>query len=146
MEKLYSFKKFISKIIEKIERIIFCGAGISLHSGLPLTNDCVRYVSAKVNITKKDTEAIINSNFPFEAFIETLSKAGSIDRIFEMFDIGEPNTNHILLAKLAKAKYLRTICTTNFDKLLEKALESEGLVRGSDFQVFYRENDFGNID
>jgi NAD-dependent SIR2 family protein deacetylase len=64
----------------------------------------------------------------------------------DVFDLGKPNTNHVLLAKLARAKYLKTICTTNFDQLIEKALQSERLVKGKDFQVFYKEDDLAYID
>ena len=128
------------------QTVVFCGAGISRHSGLPLANELVRYVLEMLNVLKEQTETIINSNLPFEAFIETLREASDIDRILDIFHLGIPNTNHILLAKLAKAKYLKTICTTNFDQLIERALQSEGLVKGEDFQVFYKEDDFSHID
>jgi len=135
----------LKKSIKAKETVVFCGAGISKYSGLPLANDLIRYILEKLNISIEKTEAIINSNLPFEAFIETLRENSSVDRIFDIFDIGEPNTNHFLLAKLAKAKYIKTICTTNFDQLIEKALESEGLVRGNDYQVFYNEDDLDHI-
>jgi len=136
----------LKKSIKAEETIVFCGAGISFNSGLPLANDLVRYVLEKLTVSREEIETIINSNLPFESFIETLYNNSKIDRIFDIFDLGEPNTNHFLLAKLAKAKYLKTICTTNFDQLIEKAMEREGLVRGKDFQVFYQENDLDHID
>ena len=113
---------------------------------MPLANELVRYVLEKLNASKEETETIINSNLPFEAFIETLREHSNIDRILDVFDLGKPNTNHVLLAKLARAKYLKTICTTNFDQLIEKALQSERLVKGKDFQVFYKEDDLAYID
>jgi tetratricopeptide (TPR) repeat protein len=87
----------------------------------------------------------MNSNLPFEAFMETLRENSDVDKIFDIFDIGEPNTNHILLAKLAKAGYITTICTTNFDCLIEKAFDREGLAREKDYQVYYKEADLERI-
>ena len=136
----------LKKSIKAKELVVFCGAGISFYSGLPLANDLVRYVLEKLSVSEEETKTIINSNLPFEAFIETLRGNSEVDRIFDVFGLGEPNTSHFLLAKLAKAKYVKTICTTNFDQLIEKAFESEGLIREDDFQVFYKESDLDNID
>ena len=115
----------ISGFKEK-EFAVFCGAGISKNSGLPLANELKRYILEKLPIDKKDIEEVMASNFPFEAFIETISENTDISEILEIFQNGEPNTNHILIAKLAKNGYLKTIFTTNFDLLIEKALEKEG--------------------
>jgi tetratricopeptide (TPR) repeat protein len=136
----------LKKSIKTKETVVFCGAGISFNSGLPLANDLVWYVLEKLGLSEEETETIINSNLPFEAFIETLRGNSEVKIIYNIFDLGKPNTNHILLAKLAKAKYIKTICTTNFDLLIEKAFESEGLIRKKDFHVFYKEDDLDNID
>lgn len=39
----------------------------------------------------------------------------------------QPTKAHKAIAKLAKAGYVRVILTTNFDRLLEQAFESEGI-------------------
>ena len=67
-------------------------------------------------------------------------------KILDIFKGGEPNANHILIARLAKNGYLRTIFTTNFDLLIEKALEKEGLKKKKDFDVYYDEEQFSTID
>lgn len=126
--------------------IVFCGAGISFNSGSPLAKDVIRQVLEKLDVNKQDTAVILKSKLPFESFIETLVENSNVRNFFDIFNIGKPNTNHLLLAKLVKAKKLQTICTTNFDMLIEAALETEGLVRGVDFNVFYKENDFKNIN
>ncbi len=144
-----SFDKFLYELNEEIKRkeiVVFCGAGISLHSGLPMANELVRAILAKLSVLSEEAESIINSSLPFEAFIEILNENSDPTRIFDIFDIGEPNTNHFLLAKLAKTGYVTTICTTNFDLLIEKAFESEGLVREYDYRVFYKEDDIDHID
>ena len=125
---------------------IFCGAGISCNSGLPLAKDVIQYVIKKLDISVQETAAILNSKLPFESFIETLVENSAVSKFFDIFNIGKPNNNHLLLAKLVKAKKLQTICTTNFDIFIETAFKTEGLVRGVDFNVFYRESDFKNIN
>ncbi len=42
--------------------------------------------------------------------------------LFGLLDKGEPNANHIGMAKLAKAGKLKAILTTNFDIFIERAL------------------------
>lgn len=127
---------------------IFCGAGISRNSGLPLANELVSYLLDKLFKDKesKYIEEIKNSNLPFEAFIETLSESITVSEILDIFKDGKPNTNHIWIAKLAKSGYIKTVLTTNFDLLIEKALEQEGLKRNKDFDVYFSEEEFSKID
>ena len=125
---------------------IFCGAGISKNSGLPLANELLQYIIEKLPFDKKDIEEIVASNFPFEAFMESLSENTDISKILDIFKEGEPNTAHILIARLAKNGYLKTIFTTNFDLLIEKALEKEGLKKNNDFEVYCNEEQFSRID
>lgn len=146
VEYLEEFFHDMIKNLKANETIVFCGAGISMHSGLPLANNLVRYILKKINFSVEEIETVIKAEFPFEAFIEILRGESDIRSILDIFDIGKPNTNHVLLAKLVKKGFLNTICTTNFDQLIEKALGQEGLMRGDDFQVFYKEEDLNNID
>ena len=136
----------ISESIKEKDLAVLCGAGISKNSGLPLANELKRYILEKLPIDKKDIAEIMASNFPFEAFIETISKNTDISKILDVFEDGEPNTNHILIAKLAKKGYLKTIFTTNFDLLIERALEKEGLKEGKDFNVYCDEDQFSEVD
>lgn len=69
-----------------------------------------------------------------------------ISPILNIYGLGEPNTNHIFIAKLAKNGFINTIYTTNFDLLIERALEKEGLKEHIDFKVYYREEDFTDIE
>ncbi len=78
--------------------------------------------------------------------MEAISENTDISKILDIYKFGEPNTNHILIAKLAKKGHLKTIFTTNFDLLIEKALENEGLKRDKDFEVYSDEEQFSRID
>ena len=128
------------------EFAIFCGAGISRNSGLPLANDLKQSILGKLPIDKKDIDEVMNSNLPFEAFMEILSENTNISKIIDIFKRGEPNTNHIMIARFCKKGYLRTIFTTNFDLLIENALEKEGLRENVDFKRYFNEEHFSEID
>ena len=141
-------QKLITEISEKInlqECAIFCGAGISLDSGLPIVTQFLNYMLESINVEKADIEKILNSNLPFESFIQTIKEESSIDHILDIFSKGEPNTNHLFIAELVKQGNLKNIFTTNFDTLIEKAIKNKGLVENVDFKVYKSEKDFENI-
>lgn len=50
-----------------------------------------------------------------------------------------------MYGKLLKKGVLNSICTTNFDLLIEKALVSEGFEKGVDFEKYHTEQDFRNF-
>lgn len=125
---------------------VFCGAGISKNSGLPLANELKQYILETLSLETANIDELMNANLPFEVFMETISENEDIYTLLDIFQNGEPNTNHILIAKLAKHGYVKTIFTTNFDLLLEAALEREGLKIGKDFQVYFDERKFDEID
>jgi len=145
--------KEISQSIKERELVLFCGAGISRNSGLPIADELKEVILKNLPIDVGDIDKIIKS-IPFEAFMEAIagediissSKSIDISDILKIYNLGEINTNHILIAKLAKKNYLKMIITTNFDLLIEKALEREGLEKGKDFDVYYEENQFSRID
>jgi len=147
--------KIIDDIIKGInlgETMVFCGAGISMNSGLPIVSQLVPYILDKLEVTE-DTRILITDNFnnpkiPFEAFMEVVIRNSISDRIMDIYNQGEPNANHILIAKLIKAGKIKTIVTTNFDKLIEKALSMEpiALCEGKDYDLIYKEQDFENIN
>jgi len=139
----------ISNILEFLEPnnfAIFFGAGISFNSGLPLANEITSSILKSLPIDNDDMDKLLNSKLPFEAFIEVLIEHTNFSKVISVFEKGEPNTNHILIARLAKLGYLKTIVTTNFDLLLEKALEKEGLKENIDFRRYFNEDQFCNID
>jgi len=134
----------LSKSLIRSEVAFFVGAGLSYHSGLPLVSQLIPSILEELKVSEKQAEQIKMGNLPFEAFVEALLRGGPIDALIELFLEGRPNRNHILLARLAKMGVVRTICTTNFDLLIERALETEGLKRSLDFEVIFNEGDFQN--
>ncbi len=141
-------KKLFSDLIKGIknkETAFFCGAGISIHSGLPSANDLSSRILNKLGLNNEGIKDILNSDLPFEAFIQTVRNNINTDKIIDIFSLGKPNTNHILLARLMKSGLIKTICTTNFDQLIEHALANKTLGVNSRCSVFYDEAHFNDI-
>ncbi len=138
--------KEISDGIKRKEFAVFCGAGISFNSGLPGAKELKQCILEKLMDNEDDVEEIMSSKLPFEAFMEVLAENFDISKILDIFKQGEPTANHIFIAKLAKAGLIKTIATTNFDMLIEAALEKEGFKRGEDFEVYFKEEQFSEID
>jgi len=143
-----TFSSFVSALADELKSqttAILCGAGISRHSGLPVVDQLVPFVLETLDVPEGSRRHITKSSLPFEAFVETVRQVCDIDLLLDIFSLGEPNANHVLIAKLVKQGFLKTVCTTNFDTLIERAFEAEGLHRGSGYQVFSREDDFDAI-
>lgn len=135
---------------------IWAGSGISLRApaSLPLANELKFYIVRKICedpvLSKlyenrlaegKDLGKKIEQ-YPFEAFIELISRHNSIlESIAGVFRGGSPNKNHLLIANLMQKRLVREVLTTNFDLLIEKALEGDW-ARGVDFEVYLTEKQF----
>lgn len=143
------------KSLEKKELVLFCGAGISCNSGFPMVNQLIKCILNKLGVYGKHKEIFLNANLPFEAFVEILRENSIIDNILDIYDAdkprlnsAKPNSNHLLVSRMVKSGRLKTILTTNFDQLIEKALalKPNGMEEGKDYDVFYKEEDFETID
>jgi len=135
----------ITRTIEKAQAAIFCGAGISSGAGIPPVREFVPYVLNMLSLNQYEVSVYLEANPPFEAFMETLQEAHDIDRLLGIFKGGEPRLPHMFLAKLIQSGRLRTICTTNFDTLLEDALVEEQLQEGRDFDVIFRSDQMAHV-
>lgn len=136
----------ITESVRKRELALFCGAGVSRNSGLPLARELAWSLLERLFGGENDGHAhtIMSSRLPFEALMEVISTHSDISYLLDIFSEGRPNINHILIARLARHGYLNTIVTTNFDTLIERALQVEF---GDDnhFQVYCDETQFVRI-
>lgn len=132
--------------------IIFAGAGVSIPaptcapSWWTLTQDILENFFGRA----PDLEDLGNLRFKidrqpeevFENFSNILD-----DRFFTVFkvlDEGNPNGNHITIARLMKEGKIYAVITTNFDRFFEQALETEKVeyrlvVSNSEYQQFLSE-------
>ncbi len=128
-------------------------AGISRNSGLPIVGELVPYILDKLGVQKDHQALILDKNrnlekMPFELFMEIIHESGGIGKMYDIYDAGEPNANHILISTLIKKNKLKTVVTTNFDRLIEKALamEPDNWIEGRDYDVLYNSDDIGAIN
>lgn len=142
---MYSYNSTVEKNCKDLvsnNQIIFCGAGISYDSGVPLVYEIITSILEHLECKKEHIERILNANIPFESFFETLIDNTEGEKLFPIFEIGEPNTNHYFIANLAKENVISTVVTTNFDKLIEKACDECSI----EYELIYREQQFNAID
>src|ERR1700674_4220097 len=68
--------------------------------------------------------------------MSTVRATIEIEPLLALFGSGHPNPTHRFLARLLPSGLVHTLYTTNFDTLLESALEQSGFVRGIDYKVY----------
>ena len=141
MKERYSLKKassLLTGVLCSGACAVFCGAGISCNSGIPIANPLKKILVDNLSLPHDLSHRVIDVEIPFELFIEHLRSAMlDITELLGIFQLGTPNLNHIVLARLARYHGLRLILTTNFDTLMERALGDAGVK----FKVHYRQHD-----
>ena len=164
-----SFSSCLEQIAEsaRSKRLsLWVGAGISRDppASLPLANElkfCIlEKICSESSLHKlyedhlqdgKDVGGLIKE-YPLEAFIERIYEIRHentrkiVDKIAELFRCGSPNHNHFLIAGMMKKGYIRQILTTNFDLLIERALEALGCPHLVDFAVCSTEEQFRRMN
>jgi len=157
------FKSQVDKTIDKIAReintggtILFCGAGISFNSGIPVVNQLMSEVISKLGFEEHERQQLLKAFPSFEGFMQLLLENMGNTLLFDAFDphkTGEisdqrryANTNHIFIANLMKSGKVNTVVTTNFDRLIEEELQcGEPRWREKkDYDVFYLERTKGD--
>lgn len=101
---------------------VFCGAGISIDSGLPSADDLRAALLELLPASEREVDWLRHYGMPFEEFLEAIHNHVALGPIRDLFAEGEPSAGHRFVADLASLGYLQTIATTNFDELIEKAL------------------------
>ena len=126
--------------------VIFCGAGISINSGLPAAIPILDEVLNRLEIDFEDKDTLIHSDWtlamPFEMFFETFLENTNEHQVLDIFKDGNPSTNHLLISKCHHHKLLDEVYTTNFDLLIEKAFA----LSKEDLLVFRNEESFATVD
>jgi len=127
--------KLINSLIKQKKLMVFCGAGISINSGIPTVYPLLTKLLSELGCENEHIKLLFNSSFPFEAIMENIKERVDISKLIKLFDLNNPNSNHNLIAWLAKNEYLNTILTTNFDQNIEIALSNSGLNENEDYFV-----------
>jgi YD repeat-containing protein len=127
---------------------LLLGSGISRAANVPtgweVTLDLIRRIAAMRSQTEQcdaDPEGWFRANFRCEPSYSDLlehlatspaERASALARYFEPGEdedgpAAKPTAAHVAIAKMVKRGYFRVLLTTNFDRLLERALEAEGV-------------------
>ena len=122
---------------------LFLGAGVSKAAGLPsgwdIVTDLLKKLATQNKVTDSENlEEWFKTKYDrpvgYSSVLQELAKTptervGLMKPYFEPVgkERPKPTKAHYAIAKLAKNGYLKVILTTNFDRLLETALEEEGI-------------------
>ena len=126
---------------------LLLGSGISRSAGIPTGWEVVRDLASKVASARGKDAGLEPEKWYEETFGESPSYSNLLDRLARtpaerqglLRSYFEPNEDereqglklptpaHRAIATLVKQRYIRMILTTNFDRLLELALEAEGV-------------------
>ncbi len=135
--------------------VVFAGAGISKDSpaNIPdwnkynnlLINEIGRmgsdYLGEPENILGEEDYSHVLSLTSLSDFIFDYIAGDAYFPLLKILDGAQPNSHHLLLASLAKAKKIKAIVTTNFDTLIEKAF----IIKEVPYAVYDEPNSF-NIE
>lgn len=123
----------IQKHLDKKKITVFCGAGISIASGIPSANPIVKAILSELSCSPYDIKRFVKKEtlpIPFESVIQVFKDTlrfkpnrPFIQAFIKLFN-AKPNNNHILISELLKRKVIETIVTTNFDCCIEKVLKT----------------------
>jgi tetratricopeptide (TPR) repeat protein len=107
---------------------VFCGAGISIASGIPSALTIKRNLLRRIGADELETQRLADDDYPFEAFVEAFHEEVGITKLFAALARVSPSAAHRLLADLVRLGLLKSILTTNFDELIEAAIGQPGTV------------------
>ncbi len=106
---------------------IWTGAGSSYASGIPYVKDIITEFIYVLSDNSSFAEAYYasyrNANLPFEVFMQLIITLSEDDQCLEMFALGKPTYQHRFIAELCKTGKMTDIFTTNFDTLIEQAIQ-----------------------
>lgn len=138
---------------------LFLGAGASIDSGAKDASTIAYAILKEIYQAMSGSPLDLTNGRQKREFDEWAKKRRSFSKILEEFagnrsrrDIiakyiaeATPSTGYKKLALLIKNGFFRAAFTTNFDNLLEKALQLQGLVINDDFEVLVLGKDHENV-
>ncbi len=120
--QLSRFVDTFTKAIKESNAAIFAGAGLSIPAGYVNWKNLLRDIAAELNLNiDKENDLIAIAQYHYNEKGNNRHKLNQL--LIEEFTQGTAVTpNHKILAALP----IQTYWTTNYDKLIEKAIEEEG--------------------
>ena len=121
-QQLNQFVNIYTKAIIENNAAIFAGAGLSIQAGFVNWRNLLRGIAAELNLdVDKENDLIAIAQYHYN---EKGNNRHTLNQLLiEEFTRGTSvTTNHKILAALP----IQTYWTTNYDRLIEKAIEEEG--------------------
>ncbi len=115
---------------------------MSFGSGIPTVFPLRTRIFKGLGLSDGDISLLEEKGLPFETIFEVLMSAANCDRLMEVFRGFQPGLAHRLFARLAQRGIARTAVTTNFDTLLERALDDLRVP----FDLYSSDEVFATID
>ena len=137
--------------------VLFCGAGISVEAPatLPewktLRDETIKAVAGADEALVATLPALLQNSVDggigqalAPELVATIVRSVVPDyfQSLRILDHDQPNRNHTLIARLAKAGLLRYVLSTNFDQLIETAFRQEGV----ELRTLRSDDDFATFD
>lgn len=110
---------------------VLAGAGVSLHSGVPIVSHLIPALLDSVGMSADQRARFLRVNPPFERTVEALLDGAQVGGFFNVFAARTPTRTHRFIAGLAALGRVVALVTTNFDDLLERAIQPHQALRTS---------------
>jgi tetratricopeptide (TPR) repeat protein len=125
MTEFEAFASEVARLISERRVAVFCGAGVSRPSGLPVVSEVLADLFAWLELGPVEVAQVTAAAIPFERVMELiLAELPSRKPFLDLFNVGTPSLFHHFISALHERQLIRLVATTNFDRLLEHALES----------------------
>jgi len=161
MNDAASFSECLAQIADSARSkalSLWVGAGISWPV-FPLGNGLKFYILEKLcdnpelrglherRLQQQKDIGLRIEEWPLEAFVESIyrNEASIVSTLCKVFQVGSPKKNHLIIAKLVGKGIMRSVLTTNFDLLIERALEAQGWRKLDDYLVYHSEDQFSAL-
>jgi hypothetical protein len=124
MTEFERYTSDIAQLISQRRLAIFCGAGVSHSSGLPVVSEVLETLFPWLELSPAEAAGVSAAGIPFERVMEVvLRELPSHASFLELFDLGAPSFFHRFVAALHQRGLIEVVVTTNFDRLLERAID-----------------------
>ena len=151
----YCYNNVLKKVVHLAKNhqlTVFTGSGTSFDSGIPTVESFVKSFMYSMQAGGHDSQfkqafclpKQYTLQYPFHyvmALIKQATSEASFSHLLDIFDekkhAYQPNKIHRCIAKLASEGYLNTIYTTNFDRMIECALDEYDV----DYRVYFKASD-----
>ncbi|WP_454766109.1 SIR2 family protein [Cupriavidus campinensis] len=135
---------FVDRFVAELQSgtaAIFAGAGLSVSSGYVNWAELLRGIAAELGLdVDRETNLVAIAQYHYN---ERLNRSHINQKLIDEFSVGhDVNENQEILAQLP----IHTFWTTNYDRMIEKALEANGKIVDRKYSVSHLKKTVRNRD